>query len=122
MFFLCLSCDSNLSINLCNINPSGETRPLSANDHADIYHKLEDYAAKWRDIGLTLGFKEGEMDNIQQNPFLFMEAPRSYLRVMLTQWLEWAPGDRRGSVGLATRDSLRTALLMTNLGHLAQQF
>ena len=62
------------------------------------------------------------MDNIQSRPMLAVLAPNSWLGRMLTQWLEWAPGDRRGSVGFATRDSLRDALLKVNLGQLAQQF
>ena len=94
----------------------------SASDYSDLYYKLEQHAAKWRDIGRALGFKEGEMDNIQSRPFLTMLAPNSWLGEMLTQWLQWAPGDGRGSMGFATRDSLRAALLKTNLGQLAQQF
>ena len=63
------------------------------------------------------------MNNIQSNPMLLTQsAPKSYLGEMLTQWLEWAPGDGRGSVGFASRDSLHAALLMANLGQLAQQF
>ena len=96
---------------------------LGDDDHSSIYNKLEDKAAKWRDIGKELGFKEGEMDNIQSNPMLLTQsAPNSYLREMLTKWLQWAPGDRRGSTGYATKESLRTALLRTNLGQLAEQF
>jgi hypothetical protein len=47
--------------------------------------------------------------------------PNSYLREMLSQWLQWAPGDGRGSTGFATRGSLRAALLKANLGQLAHQ-
>ena len=82
------------------------------------------HAAKWRDIGRELGFKQGEMDHIQSNPMLLTQSPpQSYLREMLSQWLQWAPGDGRGSTGFATRESLRAALLRANLGqlHVAQQ-
>jgi hypothetical protein len=48
-----------------------------------------------------------------------MQAPKSFLVEMLSQWLQWAPGDGRGSAGFATRGSLRTALLKANLGQLA---
>ena len=68
-----------------------------------------------------MGFKEGEMDNIQSRPLLTVLAPNSWLGEMLTQWLEWAPGDGRGSKGFATRYSLHAALLKANLGQLAQQ-
>jgi hypothetical protein len=98
-----------------------ETR-LRDSDHSDIYTKLAPHAAKWRDIGKGLGFKEGEMDNIQSHPMLLIQSPpKSYLREILSQWLQWAPGDGRGSAGFATRESLRAALLRANLGQLAQQ-
>jgi hypothetical protein len=84
-----------------------------------MYTNLAPYASKWRDIGRELGFIEGEMNNIESRPGLFGQAPESYLREMLSQWLQWAPGDRRGSTGFATRGSLRTALLKANLGQLA---
>jgi hypothetical protein len=96
---------------------------LCDNNHSWIYEKLEDRAAKWRDIGRAIGFKQGEMDNIQSDPMLLTQsAPKSYLRELLSQWLQWAPGDRRGSIGFATKESLRAALLNANLGQLAEQF
>jgi hypothetical protein len=61
------------------------------------------------------------MDNIQSCPRLFMEAPESYLGEMLSQWLQWAPGDGRGSTGYASKESLRAALIKANLGQLAHQ-
>ena len=100
---------------------TGEGR-LSDRDHRDIYYKLELQASRWRDIGSALGFLEGELENIQRNLFLLMDSPKSWLREMLTQWLQWAPGDGRGSTGFATRSSLHAALLKVNLGQLAQQF
>ena len=62
------------------------------------------------------------MDIIQNSPMLMMQAPQSWLRKMLSQWLQWAPGDGRGSTGFATKESLRAALLSINQGQLAQQF
>ena len=53
---------------------------------------------------------------------LAQSPPKSYLREMLNQWLQWAPGDRRGSTGFATKGSLRAALLKANLGVVAEQF
>ena len=93
---------------------------LGDDDHSSIYSKLKDKAANWRDIGKELGFKQGEMDNIQSNLVLLTQSPpNSFLREMLSQWLQWAPGDGRGSTGFATRESLRAALLKANLGQLA---
>ena len=95
---------------------------LSPRDFDAIYDKLESHAARWRDIGRALGFTKGEMTNIECRPLLMQRAPNSWLGEMLTQWLEWAPGDERRSVGFATKESLRAALLRVNLGQLAQQF
>ena len=103
--------------------PQSDRSRLGDNDHTWIYEKLEVRAAKWRDIGRAIGFKQGEMDNIESSPMLLTQSPpQSWLREMLSQWLEWAPGDRRGSTSFATKESLRTALLNANLGQLAQQF
>ena len=95
---------------------------LTEPDYHTIYDKLEGHAYRWRDIGRELGFTEGEMDNIQDCPLLLQQAPDSWLGKMLTQWLQWAPGDRRGSTGCATIKSLCAALLKANLGQLAQHF
>ena len=62
------------------------------------------------------------MEIIEMRPMLLKEAPQSWLREMLSQWLQWAPGDRRGSTSFATKESLRTALFNANLGQVAQEF
>ena len=70
-----------------------------------------------------MGFTQGELKNIQADPMLLLEgAPISWLNSMISKWLEWAPGDRRGSTGFATKECLRAALLQANLGDVAQQF
>ena len=51
-----------------------------------------------------------------------MDSPKSWLSAMLTQWLQWAPGDGRGSTDYATKEKLHAALLKINLGQLAEQF
>ena len=109
-------------LSLLSYNNTIAATSLTDKDHAHIYYKLRHHAASWRDIGRALGFKQGEMNNIRSNPMLIASAPNSYLEEMLTQWLEWAPGDGRGSVGFATKETLRVALLKANLGQLAQQF
>ena len=94
---------------------------LSDKDHAKICNELADHAAKWRDIGGVLGFSEGELDNIQADQMLFAQfPPMSYLKKMVSQWLQWAPGDGRGSTDCATKESLVAALLKSNLGQLAK--
>lgn len=96
---------------------------LHSENYSDICHKLKPFASKWRDIGYALGFTQGELDNIQADPMLLLQgAPVSWLNNMITKWLQWAPGDGRGSTGFATKESLRAALLQANLGAVAEQF
>lgn len=78
--------------------------------HVELLQQLTDYAMKWRSIGIHLGFREGELDNIQGAPLLLQEAPVSWLCKMLSQWLEWGPGDSRGSTNYATLNALKAAL------------
>ena len=72
---------------------------------------------------MALGFREGELTNIESNPVLQTQTPpKSWLRKMLSQWLQWSPGDGRGSKGYATIKSLKEALSEANLGRLAEEF
>ena len=95
---------------ILNFADSTSATRLNDDDHYSIYNKLKGKAAKWRVIGKELGFK-GEMDNIQSQSALFMRGSEGFLSEMLSQWLQWAPGDGRGSKGFATRESLDTAIL-----------
>ena len=107
----------SVSINLCYYTGClkldkkiGETR-LATSDHTTLLNQMCEHAAKWKDIGTHLGFSQGELRNIQANPMLFFEeAPRSYLNYMLSEWLQWAPGDARGSAQFATLQALRSAM------------
>ena len=105
---------------VCTVSLGGDC--LSDKDHTDIYDKLQSQAFKWREIGKGLGFFESELKVIENTPTLLMQAPKSYLKEMLAQWLQWGPGDGRGSTSFATRMSLHAALLKVNLAQLAEQF
>ena len=83
-----------------------------------IYDKLVDCAFKWKDVGTYLGFTHGELQNIQSKPMLLMESPRSWLAEMLSEWLQWCPGDGRR---FATREGLHAALLKANLSAVADK-
>ena len=109
----------------CSVNEEecGELSPeqllwLEAPDHTRhtllteshlpvLLDKLRGHASKWRGIGLHLGFRPGELDNIQARPFLLQGAPESWLGAMLTEWLQRAPNDCRGSSSI---ENLREAL------------
>ena len=49
-----------------------------------------------------------------------MGAPQSWLSAMLAEWLEWAPGDKRGSDQYATLKALKEAVSKTTLGTTAE--
>ena len=101
----------------------GLPRIIGDRHHGIIYQRLTLYATKWRDIGMALGFLEGELDNIQSNPMLLTQTPpKSWLSEMLSQWLQWGPGDARGSKDYASIESLKEALLNLNLAQLAREF
>ena len=71
---------------------------------------LNRHASKWREIATHLGFEPGELMNIMDKPFLSSHAPQSWLQAMLSEWLQWAPGDSRGSQSYSTIKMLKSAL------------
>ena len=88
---------------------------------AHLLSQLKHHADEWREIGTHLGFLEEELNIIETKPLLLMKAPKSWLRDMLHEWLEWAPGDIRGSKNYATINSLKSALRKANLGRTADK-
>ena len=72
--------------------------------------QLTPCAASWELIAIYLGFMKGEVENIKAHPLKLRNAPMSYLEEVLSQWLEWAPGDSRGSDSFATLETLQKAL------------
>ena len=78
-----------------------------------LLDKLNVHACRWRDIGMRLGFQSGGLDNIQARPFLLNCAPESWLGAMLTEWLQRAPNDTRGSSSI---ESLTHALNECGIG------
>ena len=85
----------------------------------ELLSKLNNHASRWRDIGMYLGFHRGELDNIEGKPSLHSSGPKGWLREMLSDWLEWAPGDSRGSDVFASIESLKCALNKSGLAQTA---
>ena len=81
-----------------------------------LFEQLQTHSAKWREIGLSLGFRPSELDEIQARPLLLSGAPKSFLSAMLADWLQWVPGDSLGSTSFATLEDLKAALNQTGLG------
>ena len=94
---------------------TGQT-PLNEHNHSVLLEQLHTHSAKWREIGESLGFRPSELDEIQARPPLWSGAPRSFLSAMLTDWLQWAPGDGRGSTSFATLEDLKAAVGQIRLG------
>ena len=92
------------------------TGRLTEGDLTSIFCQLSKHASKWRKIGMFLGFYDGELSNIEACPHLMHCAPETWLHTMLTKWLQWAPGDSRGSTAFATLDGLKAALSKAGLG------
>ena len=93
---------------------------LRDSDFVQIYQTLKSGAYRWRDIGMAIGFKATELDMIESNPMLLTQGPPlSFLSHMLSYWLQWAPGDGRGSDSYATYGNLSAALWKANMGALA---
>ena len=94
---------------------------LSERDFGKIVEKLSPYSHKWRRFGERLGFTPDELSTIEATPTLIPGAPASYLSTMVSGWLQWAPGDARGSRDYATIKSLKTAVDKAGLGRVAQE-
>ena len=86
---------------------------LHQHNHSVLYKQLIKHSAKWREIGISLGFLPQELQEIQAIPLLLSDAPRSFLSAMLADWLQWAPRDDRGSTCFATLEGLKFALMST---------
>lgn len=102
--------------------PSSGLQRLHDCDLSNIIKKIGVHSNKWEDIGLHLGFKHGDLKNIKGNPTLQHDAPSSFLREMLAEWLQWAPSDGHGHTGYATVQALQVALRRVKLGVVAEGF
>ena len=86
--------------------------------HQSLIEQLGPHADKWKMIGTYLGFHQKELRLIESSPIHLMTAPGSWLSAMLEAWLEWKPGDSRGTVSL---ESLKNAVDKAGLGRTAAE-
>ena len=93
----------------------------SPSDHATLLKQLKQHADKWREIGTYLGFTQGELDYIQAGPLHLSQAPVSWLSEMIRKWLDWAPGDHRGSTQYANLESFQTSIRDAGLEKTAEE-
>ena len=106
---------------LCVHTVSSGRRILSEGDFTGIMDILRPHSFKWKAIGQGLGFTSPELSTIEATPLLITGAPASFLSALLGGWMQWAPGDARGSKDYATLQSLRTAVSKAGLGVVAEQ-
>ena len=88
---------------------------------SSLYRQLSEHASKWKEIGTYLGFHGGELSNIEAKPSLHHESPKGFLLELLSEFLEWAPGDSRGSKEYATLGALKEAVRDAGLGKMAAE-
>ena len=93
---------------------------LSEEHCLTLYCQLRYCSDKWRELGVHLGFREGELDNIKASPILLWRAPYGFLEEVLFQWLRMYPGDFRGSTNYANLEALKDALMKCGLGRIAE--
>ena len=94
----------------------GQILKLTERDIPSLLCQLKKHASKWREIGIHMGYLPGELDNIEARPNLSQGAPVSWFTAMLESWLQWAPGDSRGSTSFATLEGLKDALSEAGFG------
>ena len=93
--------------------------PLRDCNLSDIIRQLREHSSGWKKIGCELGFHEGELNNIEAS--LNNRTAEDSLRTMLSMWLQWAPGDGRGSTEYATLRALKRAVSNAGFGRTAEQ-
>ena len=88
---------------------------LNTCHHITLISQLSEHSAKWREIGTYLGFRGEELDIIAAKPNPYHEGPKGFLCEMFSEWLEWVPGDHRGSTKYPTLEILKTAISKSGL-------
>ena len=102
---------------MLNVTPE---QVLLERDIARLLNLVCNFSDKWNEIGLGLGFTPSELKQISSNPVLLMSAPASFLRELLSQWVQWPTKDHPTKPTLgALCETLRISLV--GLGSLAEE-
>ena len=86
-----------------------------------LHEQLCPCADKWEKIAMGLRFTSDEIRIIKSNPANFTGGPTACLGAVLTDWMQWAPGDARGSKDRATLEALKTAVSRAGFGVIADE-
>ena len=93
---------------------------LTERDIVKVLNLIHNFSYKWFEIGLELGFAPSELNQIKNNPSLFMSAQASFLTRLLSQWVQWPTEYHPTKPTLrALCDTLRSSLV--GLGNLADK-
>ena len=93
--------------------------PLCDDHLRVIIRQLRKHSSDWKKIGRELGFHQGELSNINARPD--NRTAEDFLCTMLSEWLQWAPGDSRDSIEYATLSVLKRAVNNAGFGRTAEQ-
>ena len=91
---------------------------LDKHHHVVLFRQLSKHSSKWK---IYLGFLPEELDIIGAKSHLYHEGPKGFIYEMLSEWLEWAPGDQRGSTQYATLAAINKAISDAGLGATAAE-
>ena len=93
---------------------------LTEKDVVKLMKLIHNFSDKWNEIGLELGFTPPELNQVKHNPSLFTSAPASFLRELLSQWVQWPTKDhpKKPILG-ALCEALRSS--QVRLGQLAEK-
>ena len=72
---------------------------------------LDCVAAKWKELGLALGFSPNDLDCIEQNHLLAVKGVKAYFHELIRQWLQWTPPDHDSPSILALHEALTSPLV-----------
>ena len=62
---------------------------LTEEEVAKLLELIHTFSSKWDMIGLKIGFTFSELEYIKSMPLLLATAPTSYLKELLSQWVQW---------------------------------
>ena len=62
---------------------------LTEKEFSKLLELIHTFSSKWELIGVLLGFAPSELENIKSMPSLFMSGPTSFLRELLSRWVQW---------------------------------
>ena len=93
---------------------------LTEEEVAELLELIHTFSYKWDMIGIKIGFTLSELEDIKSMPSLFMSAPTSYLKELLSRWIQWPTLSHPTKPTLrALCSSLRSSLV--GLGSLADK-